>query len=406
MPFTLFCHESAPEIALAFFEERNAVIKGDESNWDASYIFPGKLLQKKKTITFNYDRQWCSPPNWPTQIQGMQNFVSDFELDAERRDAVMRLVRQFKFCIGIVNEPEISAGDDPRLDVMHALAEHMGGVFFTPGALLDSHFRPFASSDGQFEPDAILPDVGEATGTTDDTSDEELPAPEPPTAERIARRMYVLLALAARGLLDMNLEMGNEPAYRLDELQHWLEALEIDDEFEPQERQIVYSAERELARQDTINSVWHLEGLVVLAWALQLAELPAYDQLVETDNLLSALSLLDITMSQHKLAHPNLRSPNQLQTYNDQIFAFNWRLVDFRVRPEAIDYANVDFGYGKFDLSWATLKKSDLSLQGTPIAKADQELVQTMNSAAVERHKASNWLQGYGRLYSDVSTDT
>ena len=81
-------------------------------------------------------------------------------------------------------------------------------------------------------------------------------------------------------------------------------------------------------------------------------------------------------------------------------------MVDFRVRPQATDYASVDFGYGTFDLTWAELKDGDLSLQGTPIAKVDEELVQTISSAAMERHKASNWLRGDASLYSDVVTNT
>jgi len=101
-----------------------------------------------------------------------------------------------------------------------------------------------------------------------------------------------------------------------------------------------------------------------------------------------------------------LRDRSELETYNDQVWAFNWRMVDFRVRPKAIDYANVDFGQGGFDLSWATLVDGDLSVQGTQLAQADPNLVSTMISAAVERHRASNWLEGHATLYSQADTNT
>jgi hypothetical protein len=218
--------------------------------------------------------------------------------------------------------------------------------------------------------------------------------------------MYVLLALAARGLLDMNLRMNNQPAYRLHELHEWLEALDIADEMEAEEKRILYTEEGGLGERDTLNSVWSLEALVVLAWALELAELPAYDRLVETDDLLRALSLCNVPESKDKLARAKLRPVEELDRYNEQIFAYDWRMVDYRVRPQAVDYASVQVMSGGFDLSWAKLIDGDLALQGTPIHQADQDLVGAMNSLAMERHRASNWLCGYATLYSRITTDT
>lgn len=405
MPFTLFCHEGTPDDAHAFFDENNALLSGDSNNWDASYEFPGKWLRKKKTISFNYEREWCSPPNWPTQLMGMQNYVAEFELTDETRSTVMPLIRQFRFSIGIIAEPEIASGDDPRLEVINALAEHMNGILFTPGALLDANFRPFAAADGDCDPDAVIPLVPAETSDEESSHKHKL-AVEPPGPGRVVQRLYVLLSIAARGLLDMNLASGNIPAYRLSELHDWIDAIGIEQEFEDDERRIVYTAETKLSQQDAINSVWRLEGLAVLAWALQFMELPHYDCLVETDDLLKALSLLDVPMSQQKLASPELRDRSELETYNEQVWAFNWRMVDFRVRPKAVDYANVDFGQDGFDLSWATLVDGDLSVQGTQIAQADPNLVSTMISAAVERHRASNWLEGHATLYSQADTNT
>ncbi len=406
MPFTIFCHNDSSDHALEFFEENNAEIKGDTDDWEASYEFDGKSKRKKKTITFTYERQWCSPPNWPQQLLGMQNFIGQFPLDPPRRELVMRLIRKFKYCVGIICEPEIEDGDDERLEVIHALARHIDGTIFAPGALFDANFLPFATADGEFDPGAVIPSVGETPDEDEDYSEEMPVSVPPPTAERVVRRLYVLLAVAARGLLDMNLKSGNEPAYNLEELHTWLQELDIEDEIEDSERDIIYTPAGGLSRQNILNSVWTLEGLVVLAWSLKLAEIPRYDELVETDDLLAKLSFLDVAASKRIIDRAELRAPEELHRYNEQVFALDWRMVDFRIRPEDCDYANVDFGYGKFDLSWATLQEGDLSLRGTPIATADPALVQTVSSAAMERHKASNWLQGDAHCYSDVVTNT
>ena len=307
------------------------------------------------------------------------------------------MIPAFRFCIGIINEPEIEDGEDPRLDVMHALAEHMHGVFFAPGALLDSHFRAFAEAGNDVDPEAVIPGAPPETFGEDEDDDEDC---EPPDAERVAARAYVLAAVAARGLLDMNLMQGNSPAYRLDELQEWFGSLGIDDELEPEERKILETPEQQLPQQDVINSVWCLEALAVLAWALRLADLPPYDELVEVDEFLSTLGLLNPDKARANLATPQLRPRAELDRYNEQIWAYNWRMVDFRIRPKAVDYANVDFGSGPFDLDWAVLADGDLTLQGTPITKADPNLVRSATSTAQERHRASNWLTGQTHLFS------
>jgi hypothetical protein len=52
-----------------------------------------------------------------------------------------------------------------------------------------------------------------------------------------------------------------------------------------------------------------------------------------------------------------------------------------------------------------SLRSGDLALQGAAIVEADAELVQLMNSAAMERHQASNWLSGHAELYSKTLYD-
>ena len=50
-------------------------------------------------------------------------------------------------------------------------------------------------------------------------------------------------------------------------MQPWLDTQDIAEEMEPRERRIIETPTRQLAQQDVIDSIWTLEGLVVLAWA-------------------------------------------------------------------------------------------------------------------------------------------
>ncbi|MEM7011060.1 MAG: DUF4272 domain-containing protein [Verrucomicrobiota bacterium] len=137
-------------------------------------------------------------------------------------------------------------------------------------------------------PDARIPDFPEVEEVSyqagDDEEEEEC---EPPDANRVARRMCCLEAVAARGLIDMNLMQGNPPAYKTEGVLNWVDQIGIRVELEPKELKILETEARQLPQQDTLDSVWRLEGLVVLAWALGLSDLPAYDQVVNTDELLA-----------------------------------------------------------------------------------------------------------------------
>ena len=89
----------------------------------------------------------------------------------------------------------------------------------------------------------------------------------------------------------------------------------------------------------------------MLAWALGLAELPPYDRLVETHELLSALAFLDDGNAREILASASLRPADDLERFKVQIFAYHWRMVDYRVNGTATDYARVQFDPESLDVS-------------------------------------------------------
>ncbi|HPF38625.1 MAG TPA: hypothetical protein P5081_03895 [Phycisphaerae bacterium] len=154
MSVALFCHESTPETAYAFLEKHNATLEGDQDKWKASFCF-----EENSTIDFNYDRKWCSPPNWPLQLSGMANFVGSIPMDETNRAAVLRLIPNFQYCVGIVPDPQIDSMEDPRLKLIGDLAVLLNGMLFTPGSLLDARFRVIATPEGEFDEDAQVPSV-------------------------------------------------------------------------------------------------------------------------------------------------------------------------------------------------------------------------------------------------------
>ena len=206
----------------------------------------------------------------------------------------------------------------------------------------------------------------------------------------------------------MNINIGNKPAYSLEQLRDWVASSSFSNEFEAAEKSMVEADAGALSQQATIEAIWRLEGMIVLCWALGLAEIPKYDSLVDVDSILGALYFLDADATNTCVEQAKLRNSDELNTYNEQVLAWHWRIRDFGVRPVAMDYEKMEeeCWFGKFDLSWADLVDRDLAIDGVPIASAPEDRVGTVGSAALERHIASNWLSGGDVVYSEVDTAT
>lgn len=157
MPFTIFSHNNNTEDVRSLLTDLGGKMTGTEEDWKAEFQFKAGLFKKNKLV-FSYDREWCSPPNWPIQLNGMANFVGNFQMENETREKVMSLIRILKCGIAIVTDPEIEDRDDPRLELMHQAVTRMDGFFFTPGSLLDAGYLPLASADGEFDAAAKFPD--------------------------------------------------------------------------------------------------------------------------------------------------------------------------------------------------------------------------------------------------------
>ena len=62
--------------------------------------------------------------------------------------------------------------------------------------------------------------------------------------------------------------------------------------------------------------------------------------------------------------------------------------------------------FGPFDIGLFRLAKGDLALGSYPISEAPPDLFSRTQSAAMERHLASNWLTYGGKVYSETDTST
>ncbi|MFC4158344.1 DUF4272 domain-containing protein [Chitinimonas lacunae] len=227
----------------------------------------------------------------------------------------------------------------------------------------------------------------------------------PPTAGRVAQRALVMSALVCRAFLERE---ADEPgsAATVAQLLPWLERLGIADELEPQERALLETPLGELSQEDQVNGTWQVEGLAVLAWALGRHPLPDYQSIVQPNAVVESLDFL--APAPMLLSAPTLRPAEALLELGETLFALHWRLQQYRLEPEAMnwrEFADTAW-FGPLKIDSLRLVDNDLSIDGRAIDQADDAARQACHSITLERHRAINWLLGHGAVYSEVETNT
>jgi hypothetical protein len=405
---TIFSHKIDPDGVLRVVQATAPKIRETQEGgtWGKAVAeFPRGFLRKKLSLILTHDPDYYQGDRWPQQHSGMLGYFARFPMDEKRRSQVMSTIESFRFCIGTVADPDLDLStSDPRLDLLSAIASEIDGCLFVPSGLLDARGRVLIDADGSFDPEAVFPWRPEPEVADEDEWDE----PDPPDALRVARRALVLAAVAARGVFEMHNRQGHtETATTVPLIREWVQDLGLRDECESIEWERIITPIGEMREQEMIDSVWRLEGLAVLAWALDLFELPRYDTLVDVDKLLSAVGFLH-EKAGTILASPKLRDQEQIDGLAEQLLAYHWRMRDFSLRPIAIDFR--DFGencwFGPISVDWAEIVDGDLALEGAPIVSAPDDTLGRCSSCAMERHLAINWLRGWSETYSDTDTST
>ena len=386
---------------------------GLEDCWEKIIIAGSKRFFKKSPLlTFIHDPDYYDGPGWPRQVMGMQGYFSRFP-GIDQRPEIMKMIGNFRFALATSFEPDLDIdSEDDRLKYIFAIARHLDGAIFTPSSLRDASGRVLIAADGEYDPQAVMPQLPSEKVIPEaeepPAADEEDEEPLPPTAIRVAQRALALVAVSARALLEQQDAADPMVQARHQQLIDWVAAIGVGDELEPDEWKVLQRPVGSLDQQAVINATWRLEGLAVLAWALRRFEFPRYDQLVDPDRLLHSLGFLDEDAARSLLEAPELRSSAELDALRKQLLGLHWRLRNFTLRPQAMDFAKFarDAWFGPMDITPFQLVDGDLGLAGQAISKAPEEIFQRSISSAMERHQVINWLHGYSRVYSETDTST
>ena len=412
-PINIFSHRIDPAGVVSVVRKLapGAVVEGPDENWQRIVIqFKKSFFGRALVLELRHNRDYYAGPEWPRQRLGMQGYFSQFP-DNGRRDDVLRTIATFQFSLATSFTPDLSLdSSDQRNEILKAVARHLDGCFFTPSSLRDSSGRVMICTDGQLDPDAQWPTIPESTVAAggDSELEEEAPESEPPDEERVFRRFLALIAAATRGLLEHDLA-GDPAAAQLHHarLLEWIARTEIGEELEPNEWEVIQRVPGRLEPQEAVNSTWRWEGVAVLAWALGLHGLPMHDTLVTPAEIWKLVNYPEAETIGTTRSVAKLRSTDELAWMQARLLGIHWRLRDFSIRPQAMDFVQFsqESWFGGFDLTGIPVVDNDLAIGRTTISQADEDSMSIAQSAATERHQAINWLC-WGGKYSDVDTST
>ncbi|MCW2965731.1 MAG: hypothetical protein JWO17_2983 [Actinomycetia bacterium] len=158
--------------------------------------------------------------------------------------------------------------------------------------------------------------------------------------------------------------------------------------------------------QAVVDAVWRGEALGTLLWALQLLELPAYDEPFDAEEV-AAVQLDDA----------DLRPGDEIELERDSARLWHWRARTTSL--QAAGALELPERYATFDqLIAATAMRGyeqgvlpapmrgDFRAYGKVYRHLAPEQHAEAHSIAVERHHALNWLCGAGQTWDDVPLDT
>ena len=373
-------------------------IEGPDDRWTKIVIVgPGGAL------TFTHNPDLCdSSRDWGRHKLGLTDYLLRFPRPKPIARSAFPLIDSFSIVLGTLWDPE-HRDNDHREDYVFAVVQHLDGVLFTPSTLYDAQGRILISAAGTTDPAAVMPKVPFRESPLDD---EAVPEAKSPTPERVARRALALAAVGARALLEDDWWWSRGKKHR--RILAWVDDVGIGDELEPDEWSVVQRVPGRLGEQDHINSTWRLEGLVVLAWALGRFELPPHDHLANPQKLFKAVGVADAGKARDLLASATLRSAEELDRMSKILLAIHWRLREFSLRPEKMDFRKFskEGWMGPFDISPIALVDDDFGIEGFTISKTLADSVRRAHSSAMERHLAIRWLEGDSPIYSKTDTST
>ena len=231
-------------------------------------------------------------------------------------------------------------------------------------------------------------------------------AATPPTPDRVAARAIVLAAVSCRALIEEDFGKPGAEQLRKDVID-WLDRIGVSGEMEQSEVALLATPLGKLDKDTRVDASWCSEGMAVLAWVLGCVPLPAFHAECEPSEVANSMGFLG-EREATPLLQPRLRDSREISHWEETYLTLHWRLRQFSSESGPMDFAAYvsSCNWGPLRLDELELCEGDLAIEGVRINRLDYSAFRKTLSIVQERHRAFNWLIGWDRLYSQVTTDT
>ena len=231
----------------------------------------------------------------------------------------------------------------------------------------------------------------------------------------VAARVILLAAICRRAYLERaEVDDGSDDpeADRFD-LVAWLRTEGLDPVAAPSERHLLQTRLGRLGSDKIDAASWQTEALAALAWAMGVLEaLPPYHIPVDPGPLLDAVPSPWDKTSQFRTS-VRLRPEEVIAAQRERAELWHWRatMVDLllEARPRETQQLNTVIREVADEASRAGLidqaVASDFGVDDRPYRDLDEDAVDVATVIAAERHRALNWLCGFGSDWDSVPTD-
>lgn len=223
------------------------------------------------------------------------------------------------------------------------------------------------------------------------------------SAQCIHRTGLFLSYMAYKGMVD-----GNDhprAAERVNSIpaifrQDWMEGLTLD----AGEKRFVNAPFGTLQPYQRIEASWLVEGMAVLAWALELSELPSFYQKTNGAVVSMALGIFQ-SDAKERIERATLRNPDEIvmgaRTYGSLL----WRLSEYLKERKPVEFSKkLTDPDGHLLVDGLEFLNGDLAIEGLSLDQTPDEKLSLIGAIAYQRNRQFRWLLGFERGESTVTT--
>jgi hypothetical protein len=182
--------------------------------------------------------------------------------------------------------------------------------------------------------------------------------------------------------------------------QDWMDGLTLD----AAEKRFVNTPFGALQPSQRTEASWLIEGMAVLAWAIELAELPPFYRLVKGAKVSKALGIFQRD-AKERIERSTLRNPDEIVMGARTYSALMWRLNEHHKERRPVEFwKKLSDQDGHLVVDGLEFLDGDLAIEGLPLDRVPDEKLGMVGAIAFQRARRFRWLLGFERGESTVTT--